>query len=233
MSLGQAGAAIGAHDVVERNHAQQLLHVGAMHDRQAAAIRRSGARPCPADDRDADKVCARRARAPAAASESAIISSSWARAIPDQSSPPMPTTKNSCAEPCTCSCASGQRHVAGKNLSQRRTHGILHAQQWDLALFFERGQVKAVLSREQIEDRRRLKSSRDEIRDSVREDDGNDNAVVAADLQDHEHRGHGRAQNAGKERAHADQRIRSHRNGEVRNESGARPCRPRRRSWRP
>ena len=27
-------AAVGAHDIVERNHAQQLLHVGPMHHRQ-------------------------------------------------------------------------------------------------------------------------------------------------------------------------------------------------------
>ena len=32
--LVQAGSAIGAHDVVERDDAQQSLHVGAMHHRQ-------------------------------------------------------------------------------------------------------------------------------------------------------------------------------------------------------
>ena len=62
------------------------------------------------------------------------------------------------------------------------------------------------------------KVPRDEIRDGVGEDHGDDDAVVAADLEDHEHRGHGRAQNSGKKRSHADQRVRPDRNREVGNE---------------
>ena len=56
-------------------------------------------------------------------------------------------------------------------------------------------------------DRRRLEMAADEVGDGVRNHHRQDDRIIPADLEHHEHRRHGRAQKAGEKRAHAHQRV--------------------------
>ena len=76
-----------------------------------------------------------------------------------------------------------------------------------LALLFHRGQVEAVLLREDLEDANRLQAPRDEKRERVRQNDRQNDGVIPADLEHHEHRREGNAEKSGEENAHAHQRI--------------------------
>ena len=58
-----------------------------------------------------------------------------------------------------------------------------------LALLLHGGQIQSVLMRESLKNRVRLQTPRHQVRDGIRQNDRKHNGVVAANLEDHEHRG--------------------------------------------
>ena len=94
-------------------------------------------------------------------------------------------------------------------------HGIFDAEDGFFAVLFERRQDEAVLSGEQVEDGNTLQAARDEVREGVRDYDGDDDLVVAADFEDHENGSYGDTEKSGEEDAHAYEDIGSGGPGEM------------------
>ena len=97
-----------------------------------------------------------------------------------------------------------------------RTHGIFHAQNSLFPLFFHRRQFQAVLARQNVKNCNRLQSARNHIRNRVRHNHRQNNRVVPAHLQHHEHRRHRGSQKSGEQNSHPHQCIGSRRPAQMR-----------------
>ena len=108
-----------------------------------------------------------------------------------------------------------------------RLHGVFDVEDTLFALFFERGEDKAVLTSQQVEDWGGLENAGDDVGDGVGDDDRKNDGVVAGDFEDHEDGSHGDAEKGGEEDAHADEAVGAGGAGEVREEMcSMRPMEP-------
>ena len=86
---------------------------------------------------------------------------------------------------------------ADEDLAVKWTQCVLNAQRSLFSGLFHGGQVQTILQREGFKDRNRLQAARDEVSERVGENDGKNDGIIAAELEDHEDAGERDAQEAG------------------------------------